>query len=83
MKNKDIQLTSKSYTAVMCTYAKLKNIDQINKVIKACYSHNVYFTNANILEVIYVLAVNNHIEHINSVRIYKNFTSSMYLCLGM
>nr|XP_034186519.1 leucine-rich PPR motif-containing protein, mitochondrial [Osmia lignaria] len=70
MTNKDIKLTSKSYTAIMCTYAKLKNIDKINEVIKTCYSNNMYFTNANILEVIYVLAVNNHVEHINSMYQY-------------
>lgn len=69
MKKYKLIVTNETYAIIMYTYAKLNNIVKIKEIIKDCNLNNIYFNNINILEIIYILAKNNHTEDIDTVRI--------------
>lgn len=84
MKELNLKLTSKTLIGVLCTYAKLNNINEIRITIENCSANNLYFTNEDILNVIYVLAKNNCINNIDTLYQYlrkKNTVSNCELTL--
>lgn len=63
-----MKLSSQTYTAVLCSYARFNKMQQIVNVIETCNSNNIHFSNEEILNVIYTLAVNRHTKCIDIVR---------------
>lgn len=70
MKQYKLNVNNQTYAIIMYTYAKLNNIVKIKEIIKDCNLNKIYFSNKNILKIIYILAENNHIEDIDVVRIW-------------
>lgn len=68
-----LKLTNKTYAALICTHAKLNNVAKIKEIIQHCNLNNIYFSNKDILDVIYILTRNNNINDVHTVRISKNF----------
>nr|XP_012134795.1 PREDICTED: leucine-rich PPR motif-containing protein, mitochondrial-like isoform X2 [Megachile rotundata] len=74
MENRNIKPTADTYAVVMCTYAKLNDINKIKEIIQDCHSRKMYFTNTHILRVIYTLAANNHLESVDAMYEYLKNT---------
>lgn len=73
MRQEKLKLTTETYAALIYTHAKLNNVATIKKIIQHCNLNNIYFSNENILNVIYILIRNNNINDVHTVRISKIF----------
>ncbi|XP_076237424.1 bicoid stability factor [Calliopsis andreniformis] len=71
------ELSVDMYNAVMCAYAKVNNIAKIKELIHVYNSNKISLSNRIIIHVIYTLAVNKHMEHINTMYTYLK-ESSLY-----
>lgn len=65
MRQQKLKLTSETYAALIYTYAKLNNVAKIKEIIQHCNLNNMYFSNKNILNVIYILIGNNNINDVH------------------
>ncbi|GAB6020657.1 hypothetical protein CHUAL_003327 [Chamberlinius hualienensis] len=75
MKSAKLEPTSETYTSLICGYAARGSIEDIRNAISEAESNDVSLTDKDLLEVIYVLAVNRHSEHIDEIveKIRKQF----------
>ncbi|XP_043249541.1 leucine-rich PPR motif-containing protein, mitochondrial [Colletes gigas] len=76
MKKNKIKASSETYTALINFYARNNNIDKIIEIIDTCKINNIHFSNKNILNVIYVLVVNNHTKDIDKMYQYMNTSTA-------
>lgn len=67
MQQADIEPSGETYTALLCGYAKNGNIDGISEVFNLCDSKEVALHDRHLLDVIYHLAINNHMELMDMV----------------
>ncbi|XP_031850051.1 bicoid stability factor isoform X2 [Nomia melanderi] len=71
-RKKGIRENNEIYTVLMSIYAAQNDIDRIIETIQICNSKCVNLSNENILNVIYVLAINNYIKDIDKIIFYLN-----------
>lgn len=81
MRQQKLKLSTETYAALIYTHAKLNNVVKIKEIIQHCNLNNIYFSNENILNVIYILIGNNNINDVHTVRISKNFVIKYHYCV--
>lgn len=62
-----IQPTSRTYTEILCTYAKRGDIEAIRQTLKEFKEKDIQMTDRELLEVVCSLAINNHLDLIDEV----------------
>lgn len=67
MRQAGVEPSSRSYTAILCTYAKRGNIEDIRKTLDECKAKDILLSDKEILEVVYTLAINKQFDHIDEV----------------
>lgn len=67
MKEAGIEPSSRTYVAILSTHAKDGNIEAIQNVFSECKKKDIPFSDKEILEVIFTLAVNEHHDLIDEV----------------
>ncbi|XP_053970363.1 leucine-rich PPR motif-containing protein, mitochondrial-like [Hylaeus volcanicus] len=71
MKESKVQPTAEAYSALICGYAKKNDTRKVKEIIADCsLNDNIYFSNKNILNIIYTLLINNHIQSVNTMYKY-------------
>lgn len=59
--------SSKAYSALLYSYAKKGDIENIMSTLKTCEQNNIIIDDGHIIEIIYHLSVNGHSEHVDRV----------------
>lgn len=67
MKQNGIEPSSETYGALMQAHAKFGEIDEILKIISDCQTNEILLNDEALLQTIYVLALNDHEQHIDQV----------------
>uniref|UniRef100_T1HC17 PPR_long domain-containing protein n=1 Tax=Rhodnius prolixus TaxID=13249 RepID=T1HC17_RHOPR len=63
----NIEPSGDTYTALLCGHARRGDIESINAVINECKEKGVELLDKDLLEVAFILAVNNHSDHLEEV----------------
>lgn len=69
MSEAGIEPSSRTYVAILCVHAKKGDIDAIRNVLGECKQKDIPFSDKEVLEVIYTLAINEHHDFIDEVTI--------------
>ncbi|XP_058793240.1 leucine-rich PPR motif-containing protein, mitochondrial-like [Phymastichus coffea] len=72
MKNAGIELTSRTYSEILCAHAKAGDVESIKSTFNQCQEKNIQLTDKEVLDVIYTLAVNQHLNMIDEMISYLN-----------
>ncbi|XP_023247961.1 leucine-rich PPR motif-containing protein, mitochondrial [Copidosoma floridanum] len=67
MKQANVEPTSRTYAAIMCVHAKQGDIGSIKSVLDECRNKDITFTDKEILDVIYTLAINKHEDYVDEL----------------
>ncbi|KAF6210429.1 hypothetical protein GE061_013535 [Apolygus lucorum] len=74
MKQAGLEPSSSTYTALLCGYAKHGDIEAINNTLKECESKEISINDRDLLEVIFTLIVNDHMNGLEEVSKHLNKT---------
>lgn len=69
MKQSGIEPSSRTYSALLCVHARKGDIEAIRKVMDECKQKDILFSDKEVLEVIYTLAVNEHHDLLDEVNL--------------
>ncbi|XP_076163207.1 bicoid stability factor isoform X2 [Ptiloglossa arizonensis] len=78
MKMNNIQPNVETYITVINAYARKNDIIKVKEIMHSCNASNIRFSNMNILNVIYTLVKNNHMEYVDSMYQYIKESSSCF-----
>uniref|UniRef100_A0A0K8SN95 Leucine-rich PPR motif-containing protein, mitochondrial n=1 Tax=Lygus hesperus TaxID=30085 RepID=A0A0K8SN95_LYGHE len=67
MKQAGLEPSSATYTALLCGYAKHGDVQAIQRTLKECESNEISITDRDLLEVMFTLIVNDHVEHLEEI----------------
>lgn len=67
MQQAGLEPSADTYTALLCGYAKKCDIDGITKTLERCDAEDVQLLDKDYMDIIYSLAVNNHLEHVDKL----------------
>jgi leucine-rich PPR motif-containing protein len=67
MQQAGLEPSADTYTTLLCGYAKKGDIDAVTKTLEQCDAKDIQLLDRDYMEVIYSLAVNNHLEHVDKV----------------
>ncbi|KAJ8667564.1 hypothetical protein QAD02_009227, partial [Eretmocerus hayati] len=67
MSNAGVEPTSITYTSILCAHARIGNIESIKQVKQDCQHKDIIFSDEEILEVVYVLAINKFSDLMDQV----------------
>lgn len=67
MRQAGLEPSADTYTTLLCGYAKKGDIDAITKILEECDAKDVQLLDKDYMDVIYALAVNNNLDHIDKL----------------
>ncbi|XP_069704273.1 leucine-rich PPR motif-containing protein, mitochondrial [Periplaneta americana] len=67
MQQAGLEPSADTYTTLLCGYAKKGDIDAIIKILEQCDAKDIELLDKDYMDVIYALAVNNHLDHIDEL----------------
>lgn len=67
MQQAGLEPSADTYTALLCGYAKKGDIDAITKTLEQCDAKDIQLLDRDYMDIIYSLAVNDHLEHVDKV----------------
>lgn len=67
MKQANVKPSAETYSTLMCGYAKTGDIAAIKEVLSQCEQEDIYISDKDILEVMYILAINKHTDLIEQL----------------
>ncbi|PSN31581.1 hypothetical protein C0J52_21546 [Blattella germanica] len=67
MEQAGLEPTSSTYTALLCGYAKKGDFDAMEAAMQECVKKEIQLLDKDYMEIIYTLAMNNHIEHVDKI----------------
>ena len=67
IKSLGIDLTIKTWSVLLYSFAQKGDIENIRKIISECREKNVWVSDKVLLKIIYHLTLNNHKEYIDEV----------------
>jgi len=67
MQQAGLDPSADTYTTLLCGYAKKGDIDAITKTLEQCDAKDIQLLDKDYMDIIYSLAVNNHLEHVDTV----------------
>lgn len=70
MQQAGLEPSADTYTTLLCGYAKKGDIDAIAKTLEQCDAKDIQLLDRDYMEVIYSLAVSNHLEHVDKVSLF-------------
>lgn len=71
MKNAGIEPTSRTYAEILCAHAKRGDIESIKLTFNECREKNIQLADKEILDIIYTLATNQHLDIIDEVQTFS------------
>jgi leucine-rich PPR motif-containing protein len=75
MQQAGLEPSADTFTTLLCGYAKKGEIDAISKTLEQCDAKDIQLLDRDYMDIIYSLAVNNHLEHVHKVSLFcLNFT---------
>ncbi|XP_014230719.1 leucine-rich PPR motif-containing protein, mitochondrial [Trichogramma pretiosum] len=63
-----IEPSSRTYSAVLCAHATVGDVEAIQATLKECHQKDILFSDKDILDVIYTLAVSGHSQFIDELK---------------
>ena len=73
MQQAGLEPSNETYTTLMCGYAAKGDMNGISKVIETCEKKDIFLADRDLLEVVYILAINNKSELVDSVSDFFSF----------
>jgi leucine-rich PPR motif-containing protein len=73
MQQAGLEPSADTYTTLLCGYAKKGDIEAVTKTLEQCDAKDIQLLDRDYMEVVFSLAVNNHLEHVDKV---SSFCSS-------
>jgi leucine-rich PPR motif-containing protein len=67
MQQAGLEPSADTYTTLLCGYAKKGDIDTIIKTLEQCDAQDLQLLDRDYMDIIYSLAVNDHLEHVDKV----------------
>jgi leucine-rich PPR motif-containing protein len=67
MQQAGLEPSADTYTTLLCGYAKKGDIDAITETLEQCDAKDIQLLDRDYMDIIYSLAINNHLEHVDTV----------------
>lgn len=67
MQQAGLEPSADTYTTLLCGYAKKGDIDALTKTLELCDAKDIQLLDRDYMDIIYSLAVNNHLEHADTL----------------
>lgn len=67
MKQAGLEPSSDTYTTLLCGHAKQGNIEKMKEILETCDKNEIFLLDRDILEVVYNLAVNGNVAHVDAL----------------
>lgn len=68
MRQAGLEPSNETYTTLLCGYAKKGDMGAIEKLMEECEAKDTFLTDKDVLEIVYISAINKHTDLVDKVR---------------